>query len=157
MHEANLSSAESVIIDSPEGFLYEWWSLFWDIYNARNNKPSTNDARIYTEVSSPISAMIITLILLCFIQLQRQKGQINYPMAMPMHATHLPHGANIVHSKAGPPHASSGNMQNMTNMAMGGEFATPKIMDHIFISIFVFIVLFGVGWWCALVGKWGTR
>jgi hypothetical protein len=50
MHEANLSSAESVIIDSPEGFLYEWWSLFWDIYNARNNKPSTNDARIYTEV-----------------------------------------------------------------------------------------------------------
>jgi hypothetical protein len=61
MLEANLSSSESVIIDSPEGFLYEWWSLFWDIYNARNNKPSSNEARIYTEVCGAIQCFGLLL------------------------------------------------------------------------------------------------
>lgn len=25
-------------IDAPQGFLYEWWALFWDIYSARGSK-----------------------------------------------------------------------------------------------------------------------
>lgn len=64
MQEANLSATEPVNIDSPEGFLYEWWSLFWDIYNARNSKPSSNEARLYTEVCvSPSITNIYTIII----------------------------------------------------------------------------------------------
>lgn len=49
MHEANVSQ-DHVLINAPEGFLFEWWAVFWDIYNARNNKPSSSDARTYVEV-----------------------------------------------------------------------------------------------------------
>lgn len=70
MQEANLSASEPVNIDSPEGFLYEWWSLFWDIYNARNNKSSSSEAQIYTEVcslstSNPIPIELNRLLFSC--------------------------------------------------------------------------------------------
>jgi hypothetical protein len=48
MQEANVSQ-DHVLINAPEGFLFEWWAVFWDIYNARNNKPSSSDARTYVE------------------------------------------------------------------------------------------------------------
>ncbi|KAA8519780.1 hypothetical protein F0562_014130 [Nyssa sinensis] len=34
--EANV--CHSVVIDSPEGFLTEWWMMFWDIYSSRLSK-----------------------------------------------------------------------------------------------------------------------
>ncbi|KAM7525084.1 hypothetical protein LguiA_014986 [Lonicera macranthoides] len=33
--EANVSPQHRVAIDVPEGFLNEWWSIFWDMYSAR--------------------------------------------------------------------------------------------------------------------------
>ncbi|KAL6626853.1 hypothetical protein ACP70R_030579 [Stipagrostis hirtigluma subsp. patula] len=35
--EVNVSS-EPVAIDAPGGFLFEWWSVFWDIFIARTNE-----------------------------------------------------------------------------------------------------------------------
>jgi hypothetical protein len=37
------------LVDAPQGFLYEWWSVFWDVFNARTSKPSTPDARAFVD------------------------------------------------------------------------------------------------------------
>lgn len=38
--------AKSVgIIDAPEGFLFEWWLIFWDLLFARSNKPASLPAQ----------------------------------------------------------------------------------------------------------------
>ncbi|CAG8825204.1 12332_t:CDS:2, partial [Gigaspora rosea] len=36
-----------VPVQAPEGFLYEWWTVFWDIYSAKLNRPGTADAQRY--------------------------------------------------------------------------------------------------------------
>jgi hypothetical protein len=38
------------IVETPQGFLYEWWAVFWDVFNARISKQSTVSARKYVEV-----------------------------------------------------------------------------------------------------------
>ena len=37
-------------IDAPGGFLFEWWSVFWDIFIARNNEKHSEVAASYFEV-----------------------------------------------------------------------------------------------------------
>lgn len=38
-------------IDAPGGFLFEWWSVFWDIFIARTNDKHSEVAASYIEVS----------------------------------------------------------------------------------------------------------
>jgi hypothetical protein len=38
-------------IDAPGGFLFEWWSVFWDIFIARTNEKHSDVAASYIEVS----------------------------------------------------------------------------------------------------------
>ena len=38
-------------IDAPGGFLFEWWSVFWDIFIARTNEKHSDAAASYIEVS----------------------------------------------------------------------------------------------------------
>lgn len=46
LDEAGIEAGDSVKapIDISQGFLYEWWTVFWDFYNARASKPSSNEA-----------------------------------------------------------------------------------------------------------------
>lgn len=37
-------------IDAPGGFLFEWWSVFWDIFIARTNEKHSEAAASYIEV-----------------------------------------------------------------------------------------------------------
>jgi hypothetical protein len=37
-------------IDAPGGFLFEWWSVFWDIFIARTNEKHSDTAASYIEV-----------------------------------------------------------------------------------------------------------
>lgn len=37
-------------IDAPGGFLFEWWSVFWDIFIARTNDKHSEAAAAYIEV-----------------------------------------------------------------------------------------------------------
>lgn len=37
-------------IDAPGGFLFEWWSVFWDIFIARTNEKHSEPAASYIEV-----------------------------------------------------------------------------------------------------------
>ncbi|TVU21572.1 hypothetical protein EJB05_31218 [Eragrostis curvula] len=46
--EAQVSSAP-VSIDAPGGFLFEWWSVFWDIFIARTNDKHSDAATSYLE------------------------------------------------------------------------------------------------------------
>lgn len=39
-------------IDAPGGFLFEWWSVFWDIFIARTNEKHSDVAASYIEVNS---------------------------------------------------------------------------------------------------------
>jgi hypothetical protein len=47
LQESNLEHAEEISkapIDLNSGFLHEWWTVFWDFYNARASKPSSSEA-----------------------------------------------------------------------------------------------------------------
>ena len=43
---------DTVPIDAPGGFLYEWWSVFWDVFSARANKQATKEAMYYVDVTA---------------------------------------------------------------------------------------------------------
>ncbi|MFQ6642519.1 hypothetical protein Gotur_017523 [Gossypium turneri] len=45
-------STDPVAIDAPGGFLFEWWSVFWDIFIARTNEKHSEAAASYIEESS---------------------------------------------------------------------------------------------------------
>ncbi|KAM3328875.1 hypothetical protein ACQJBY_026151 [Aegilops geniculata] len=49
--ESNLSP-DPVAIDAPGGFLFEWWSVFWDIFISRTNDKHSNVATSYIETQS---------------------------------------------------------------------------------------------------------
>ncbi|KAK4778246.1 hypothetical protein SAY87_018433 [Trapa incisa] len=42
-------SPDPVAIDAPGGFLFEWWSVFWDIFIARTNEKHSEPASAYIE------------------------------------------------------------------------------------------------------------
>ncbi|KAJ3691529.1 hypothetical protein LUZ61_020693 [Rhynchospora tenuis] len=42
-------AADPVAIDAPGGFLFEWWSVFWDIFIARTNDKHSEVAAAYLE------------------------------------------------------------------------------------------------------------
>ena len=33
-----------VVTDTPGGFLFEWWSVFWDVYIAKTNEKHSESA-----------------------------------------------------------------------------------------------------------------
>ncbi|KAK4705776.1 hypothetical protein P7C70_g439, partial [Phenoliferia sp. Uapishka_3] len=41
-----------VQIETREGFLYEWWAVFWDVFRARSGKGGTPPARAFVDVSN---------------------------------------------------------------------------------------------------------
>ncbi|KAL0903815.1 hypothetical protein M5K25_025868 [Dendrobium thyrsiflorum] len=45
-------SSDPVAIDAPGGFLFEWWSVFWDIFIARTNEKHSDVAASYIETQS---------------------------------------------------------------------------------------------------------
>ncbi|KAL5562094.1 hypothetical protein UlMin_031841 [Ulmus minor] len=42
-------ATDPVAIDAPGGFLFEWWSVFWDIFIARTNEKHSEPAAAYIE------------------------------------------------------------------------------------------------------------
>lgn len=61
-------------IDAPGGFLFEWWSVFWDIFIARTNEKHSEVAAAYLEVAwdfliynAPLLFLISLIVNLCSI------------------------------------------------------------------------------------------
>jgi hypothetical protein len=57
-NDAQLPDAE-VPVQAPEGFLYEWWTVFWDIYSAKLNRPGTMEAQRYVATEVKIYVFIL--------------------------------------------------------------------------------------------------
>lgn len=38
------------VLSYPNGFLFEWWVVFWSLYNTRSNLTYTEAAAMYLEV-----------------------------------------------------------------------------------------------------------
>ncbi|XP_023539844.1 transcriptional corepressor LEUNIG_HOMOLOG-like isoform X1 [Cucurbita pepo subsp. pepo] len=69
---------DPVAIDAPGGFLFEWWSVFWDIFIARTNEKHSEPAAAYIEAqqikSKEQQLQIQQLQLMRQAQLQRRDG-----------------------------------------------------------------------------------
>jgi len=37
----------AISMDAPQGFLYEWWQIFWDVFNARTHRGGSENAQHY--------------------------------------------------------------------------------------------------------------
>lgn len=46
------SLATSLQIETPTGFLFDWWSVFWDVLQARNGKGPALSAKAFTEATN---------------------------------------------------------------------------------------------------------
>ncbi|XP_019057600.1 PREDICTED: transcriptional corepressor LEUNIG-like [Tarenaya hassleriana] len=68
-------STDPVAIDAPGGFLFEWWSVFWDIFIARTNEKHSEAASAYLE-SQMLKAREL--------QQQQQQRQPQQNQQMPM-------------------------------------------------------------------------
>lgn len=49
---AKTPSVLDEVKDAPQGFLYEWWQIFWDLFNARTHKEGSAVAKEYTKILS---------------------------------------------------------------------------------------------------------
>ncbi|KAL4072884.1 hypothetical protein V8B97DRAFT_271670 [Scleroderma yunnanense] len=49
-HEADIPPDSSPPIDAKQGLLFEWWSVFWVLFTAKNNGTGTEDALVYTQM-----------------------------------------------------------------------------------------------------------
>ncbi|ORX87266.1 hypothetical protein K493DRAFT_319695 [Basidiobolus meristosporus CBS 931.73] len=52
LNDAQVARDSQVPIDSPNGFLYEWWAVFWDIFSAKTNKSGSKDAQAFVEAQN---------------------------------------------------------------------------------------------------------
>ncbi|GAA5898932.1 hypothetical protein JCM6882_004033 [Rhodosporidiobolus microsporus] len=48
--------AARVMMESEEGFLYEWWTVFWDVFRARSNHPAGSSAAARSFVAASTHA-----------------------------------------------------------------------------------------------------
>ncbi|OZJ03101.1 hypothetical protein BZG36_03367 [Bifiguratus adelaidae] len=47
--EAQLPQDAPTPIEAPEGFLYEWWSIFWDLFEARQGMGGSMEAKMFED------------------------------------------------------------------------------------------------------------
>jgi hypothetical protein len=40
----------AISLDAPQGFLYEWWQIFWDVFNARTHRGGSDNAQQYYQL-----------------------------------------------------------------------------------------------------------
>ncbi|QLL31593.1 hypothetical protein HG536_0B04570 [Torulaspora globosa] len=48
--EPKTPSVLDQVKDAPQGFLYEWWQIFWDLFNARTHKEGSVIAREFSRI-----------------------------------------------------------------------------------------------------------
>ena len=54
--EANIAYPMCTPIDAQNGFLLDWWNVFWDIFSAKSSKyAASKECQLYLQVSRPIT------------------------------------------------------------------------------------------------------
>ncbi|KAB5513956.1 hypothetical protein DKX38_027862 [Salix brachista] len=87
-------SSDPVAIDAPGGFLFEWWSVFWDIFIARTNEKHSEVAASYIEVGFQVLLLhlIIFIRFICIHDCEREKESGDYHDALKWDGAHLLNG-----------------------------------------------------------------
>ncbi|XP_051118652.1 transcriptional corepressor LEUNIG_HOMOLOG [Andrographis paniculata] len=93
-------ATDPVAIDAPGGFLFEWWSVFWDIFIARTNDKHSEAAAAYIETQQ-IKA--------------REQQQLQ------MQQLHLMQQRNAQLQRRDPNHPPLGPMNSMNSEGMIGQ------------------------------------
>ncbi|GAA5962146.1 hypothetical protein JCM21900_006982 [Sporobolomyces salmonicolor] len=52
-------AAAQVQIETEQGFLYEWWTVFWDVFRAKAGKGGSTAARLFVETSSAAAELAL--------------------------------------------------------------------------------------------------
>ncbi|KAI0321036.1 hypothetical protein OF83DRAFT_433823 [Amylostereum chailletii] len=52
VNEAEIPPGSQPPIDAKQGLLFEWWSVFWVLFQAKNNSTESEDAILYTQRSA---------------------------------------------------------------------------------------------------------
>lgn len=76
--EGNVAK-DPVAIDAPGGFLFEWWSVFWDIFIARTNEKHSDVAASYLESQKAKDQLQMQQYQLAQRQGQLQRRDPNHP------------------------------------------------------------------------------
>ncbi|GJN89151.1 hypothetical protein Rhopal_002125-T1 [Rhodotorula paludigena] len=90
-------------IEAPQGLLYEWWSVFWDVFIARSQKsgPRNPNADAYVEAMRAKREPLAV---------QFAGPNPNPSMTLPRSLAHPPRPPNASYSAVGPPRANYGQM-----------------------------------------------
>ncbi|CAA0833437.1 LEUNIG_homolog [Striga hermonthica] len=99
MTEGKVAS-DPVAIDAPGGFLFEWWSVFWDIFIARTNEKHSEAAAAYIETQ----------------QIKAREQQ-----QMQLQQLQLMQQRNAQLQRRDPNHPPLGPMSSMNSEGMGGQ------------------------------------
>ncbi|GER55102.1 WD-repeat protein [Striga asiatica] len=99
MTEGKVAS-DPVAIDAPGGFLFEWWSVFWDIFIARTNEKHSEAAAAYIEMQ----------------QIKAREQQ-----QMQLQQLQLMQQRNAQLQRRDPNHPPLGPMSSMNSEGMGGQ------------------------------------
>ncbi|PRQ35937.1 putative transcription factor WD40-like family [Rosa chinensis] len=80
---------DPVAIDAPGGFLFEWWSVFWDIFIARTNDKHSESAAVYIEaqqIKTKEQQQLQMQQLQLMRQAQLQRNPTNPPLGGPLNS-----------------------------------------------------------------------
>ncbi|CAA0823878.1 LEUNIG_homolog [Striga hermonthica] len=99
MAEGKVAS-DPVAIDAPGGFLFEWWSVFWDIFIARTNEKHSEAAAAYIETQQFKA---------------REQQQLQFQQLQLMHQR------NGQLQRRDPNHPPLGPINSMNSEGMGGQ------------------------------------
>jgi hypothetical protein len=50
VNEADIPADSQPPINARQGLLFEWWSVFWTLFTAKNSGTGSDEALIYTQV-----------------------------------------------------------------------------------------------------------
>ncbi|XP_021763452.1 transcriptional corepressor LEUNIG_HOMOLOG-like isoform X1 [Chenopodium quinoa] len=89
-------ATDPVAIDAPGGFLFEWWSVFWDIFIARTNEKHSEAAAAYIETQ----------------QMKTREQQQQQQQQLQMHQMQLMQQRNAQMQRGGPNHPPLGGPVN---------------------------------------------
>ncbi|CAN1146921.1 Transcriptional corepressor LEUNIG_HOMOLOG [Linum perenne] len=106
MNEGKVSP-DPVAIDAPGGFLFEWWSVFWDIFIARTNEKHSEAAAAYIETQ----------------QIKAKEQQMQMQQLQLMRQAQLQRGGPNAQTLGGPVNAISSE-------GMLGQSNTAKMYDE---------------------------
>ncbi|GAA5861118.1 hypothetical protein JCM8547_008041 [Rhodosporidiobolus lusitaniae] len=109
-------------IEAPQGLLYEWWSVFWDVFIARSQKAGQRNpnADVYVDAMRAKRDPLVV---------QFAGANAPPPMSLPRSLAHPPRAAPPTH--AGPPRAQYSQMhvleqQELQNQMQRGQAGHPQ-------------------------------